>query len=127
MLLDTCTLIWLASDPRKLSNRASSQIKIYSNTLFISAISAFEIGVLVYRKKLLLPMPTAEWVSRTLDHHGIAEIPIDINISLSATELPRHHNDPFDRIIIATSVINTLQLLSPDKEIAKYSEARVVW
>lgn len=127
ILLDTCTLLWLVGDQDKLSYRAKNVIKKNSQALFVSAISAFEIAIKYRNGKLELPLPPMDWFTESLDFHGISEIPITSNISISSVQLPALHSDPCDRIIIATSQINSMKILTCDKLISKYKQAKVVW
>lgn len=127
MLLDTCTLLWLASYPDKLPATLRRVIASNAGNLFISAITAFEIGIKCRRGKLELPLAPADWFAQTLDHHGVQEIAVDWRIAERSTSLPHMHKDPADRIIIATSLITGAPILTPDGEIDQYPGVRVIW
>ena len=62
-----------------------------------------------------------------LEHHGIVEIPVDSEIAVFSVNLPHLHNDPADRIIIATSMIKKIDILSPDAIIKKYPNVVIKW
>ena len=104
VLLDTCTLLWLVSDQRKLSKKAKEAVKQHSDSLFVSSISAFEIAIRSRQRKLELPMSPLEWFVRSLEFHGIHEIPVSSEIAANSVSLPPLHNDPCDRIIIARNI-----------------------
>jgi len=127
LLLDTCALLWLSSDPDKLSHHAKELITQYADELFISAISAFEIAVKAEKKKLILPLKPLPWFERVLEFHGIEEIPVNSTILVRAAELPPLHQDPCDRILIATSQTLRLKLLTPDPLIKKYPGVHTDW
>lgn len=127
ILLDTCTLLWLASDPSRLSSSAREQIRGHADALFVSAISAFEIAVKQRKGALMLPLAPEPWFERVLEHHGIEEIPVTGQIASRAVALPPFHNDPCDRIIIATAVTQGLSIITPDEMIRSYGDARVLW
>ena len=127
LLLDTCTLLWLAGDPTKLSGHAADLIRHHADGLFVSAISAFEIAVKHRRGGLRLPMEPQEWIPAALKHHGVNELPVTCRIAAASVALPAHHNDPADRIIVATAQIEDLTILSPDKLIRRYEGTRVQW
>ncbi len=127
ILLDTCTLLWLTSDPSQLSKKAQEKIRENNDSLFVSSISAFEIAIKVKKKKLILPMKINHWFEETLDFHGIEEISIDSSLLIRAAELPPHHQDPCDRIMIATAESHRLILLTPDSLIKQYHEAKTEW
>ena len=127
ILLDTCTLLWLASDQKKLSLRAKNEIKNNAQVLFVSAITAFEIAIKCRNRKIELPLPALVWFSDALKFHGIREIPVTSSIAISSVQLPLLHNDPCDRIIIATSVLNAMEIVTCDNLITIYDEAKVIW
>ena len=124
MLLDTCTLLWLASTPRKLPGSVRRAITDNAGHLFISAITAFEIGIKHRRGALDLPLPPADWIARALEHHGVREVPVDWRIAERSTSL---HGDPADRIIIATALVTGVSILTPDSQISQYPDVTVVW
>lgn len=127
VLLDTCVLLWLASDHTKLSAYALDRIARKETILYISSITSFEIALKYYRKKLLLPADPGTWLSTILQHHGIQEIPIDFTIATAAAGLPEIHRDPADRFIIATSQAHAMELLTPDPLIKLYPDTCVRW
>ncbi|MBF0433396.1 MAG: type II toxin-antitoxin system VapC family toxin [Fibrobacteria bacterium] len=127
LLLDTCTLLWLAADQKKLSPKAAKAIKKSPQLLFVSAISAFEIAIKSKNGKLSLPLSPQEWFSQALEFHGINELPVTGTIAVSSVELPSLHNDPCDRIIIATALENDMRILTSDKLIKEYPQAKIIW
>ena len=127
MLLDTCTLLWLASCIENLPDAVRRVIASNAGNLFISAITAFEIGIKHQRGKLELPLAPADWIAEALDHHGLQEIAIDWRIAERSTALPRLHKDPADRIIVATSLTTGAPILTPDGEIEQYPGITVIW
>jgi PIN domain nuclease of toxin-antitoxin system len=127
ILLDTYTLIGIASEPARLSPTAKKLIENPANPLFVSAISALEIGIAVQKHRLRLELPPREWFAQVLAVHGIEPLDVTWEIAAASFELPPHHADPSDRIIIATAAARELILLTPDQHIHKYSEARVAW
>ena len=127
ILLDTCTLLWLASDQKKLSSKAKKEIEKNAQSLFISAITAFEIAIKCRNGKLELPLPSLDWFTEAIDFHGIREIPVTSSIAVSSVQLPPLHNDPCDRIIIATSQLNAMKIVTCDKLISQYENAEVIW
>lgn len=119
MILDTCALLWLAQGSEKLSAFARERIET-ATSVFISAISAFEIGIKYRKGKLILPALPSEWLGVIIEHHGIEVIPLDARIALTATELPEIHNDPCDRIIIASARLLLLPVVTADSIYRQY-------
>jgi PIN domain nuclease of toxin-antitoxin system len=127
ILLDTCTLLWLASDQNRLSRNAKAAISKHAGELFISSISAFEIALKSRKGNIQLPLPSSEWVLEALKHHGIQELPVDSLISIKSVELPLLHNDPCDRFIIASAIQNSMAIVTCDPLIAQYKDVEVIW
>lgn len=127
LLLDTHALVWLASDQEQFTDRGSALIRGSAGRLFMSAISSLEIALVVKRSRLQLPVPPEQFVAESLRHHGITEIPVESTIAMAAAALPDIHNDPFDRVLAATSIVHRLQLLSKDTVLPRYPGLRVVW
>lgn len=127
ILLDTCVLLWLASDQKKLSVNAKKAIEQHAESLFVSAITAFEIALKVRNNKLKLQLPAMDWFSEALDFHGIHELPVTSSIAISSVQLPSLHNDPCDRMIIATAQMNAMKILTPDDLISQYKHTEVIW
>ena len=126
VLLDTCALLWVASGRSKLSSNALEHIERAAGSRFVSAISAFEIGVKHAKGQLELSQAPSEWFALALEHYGIQPLPVKWQIAALSTSLPRHHNDPADRIIIATAMIHDLAVVSPDIMFREYG-VRVIW
>lgn len=127
ILLDTCVLLWLASDTAAISKVATAQIRNTSDGLFVSAITAFEVGQKAAAGKLTLPQPVDVWFSEMMEWHGLREMPVDAKIAAQATLLPSIHRDPFDRILIATAQVHNFKLLTPDPTIASYPNVKTIW
>jgi PIN domain nuclease of toxin-antitoxin system len=119
MLLDTCALLWLAEGAERLSAEAREHIECAAQ-VYVSAISAFEIGLKCRSGKLKLPVPPAEWFESISDHHGIEVIPLDWNICVAATDLPPIHRDPCDRFIVATAKLRRLPVVTADPVFSSY-------
>jgi PIN domain nuclease of toxin-antitoxin system len=95
--------------------------------LYVSSISALEIAILAKRNRLSLPVGVAEFVDRALKQHAIHEVPLDRQIAIASAGLPDIHNDPFDRIIIATARLNGMAILTRDRIIRQYPDVIVIW
>jgi PIN domain nuclease of toxin-antitoxin system len=127
VLLDTCALLWLVADQEQLSETARRKIAGSPASPFVSAISAFEIGVKSRRGALVLPLPAAEWYEAAIKGHGLNEIAVDGRAAIRSTLLPPIHRDPADRIIVATAMERGLTILTPDPLIRAYPGVEVVW
>jgi PIN domain nuclease of toxin-antitoxin system len=127
LLLDTHAMVWLASDLTKLPRTARDTIRAHAGELLISGISGLEIALAVKRRRLKLPVSPDEFMVVSLKQHGIREIPVSATLGCLAARLPDIHNDPFDRIIIATAQQHRAKILSKDTLMARYPDLEVVW
>jgi len=127
VLLDTCTLLWLASDQEKLSDTAREIIADNAGNIFVSSITSLEIAIKHFKKKLVLPTTPHQWIPAVMEHHGIFEIPVDSMIAIASASLPALHNDPADRIIVATAKEYRMTVLTPDRLISVYKDIIVRW
>ena len=127
ILLDTCGLLALQEGGRDLSEAARALLEAPDSEVFVSAISAFEIGQKHGAGKLILQQAPSAWFPAMLKHHQLVELPVSAGICTAATELPPLHKDPFDRIIIATALAKKLSILTSDKIIPTYAGVRVLW
>lgn len=127
LVLDTHALIWLASDLTKLPMAAREAIRENTGRLLISGISGLEIALAVKRQRLTLPVSPEIFIQRALAQHNISEVSVSSAIGCLASNLPDIHNDPFDRIIIATAHQQRAAILSKDGMIARYPNIEIVW
>jgi PIN domain nuclease of toxin-antitoxin system len=97
ILLDTCTLLWLAMTPEKLSPAARKTLADPATKVWISAVTGFEIGQKQASGKLQLTLEPAAWIERARRSHALDVLPLEMAVALRAAALPRLHNDPFDR------------------------------
>lgn len=127
ILLDTCTLLWIVAQQEKLSAAAYEAVKKHNGAIFVSSISALEIAMKTQKNLYELPCSATEWFGKALKLHSLMELTIDHTIAATSALLPRIHNDPFDRLIIATAVQHGLKILTPDKHIHAYSQIKCIW
>lgn len=127
LLLDTCVMLWLVGDREKLSNECIRALSNEDTELYVSAISAFEIAVKVRKGKLVLPLSAREWFSAALRTHRIVERPITSAIATFSCEVPLSHNDPADRMIVATAMLEGLTLVTSDSLIQSSPGLSIIW
>ncbi|HKW77410.1 MAG TPA: type II toxin-antitoxin system VapC family toxin, partial [Terriglobales bacterium] len=96
ILLDTSAFVWSLDEPEKLSKNAREILQTGDQEIFISAVSSWEIVIKWSLGKLQLPKPPAELVPEALARFSAQSLAITHTHSLAVSELPRHHNDPFD-------------------------------
>lgn len=126
LLLDTCTFIWLTQEPDRLGPRARALLDDLSNELLLSHVSVWEIYNKSQAGKLALPDVPRRWVEEQRVARGVTPWPIDLPSLGRMSELPLHHRDPFDRLLVAQALVHGFTLLSPDSAFAPYG-VRVAW
>ncbi len=124
-LLDACSLIWYVDDPRKLSVDAHAAIKAGANDLYLSAGTVWEISIKVGLGKLTLSAPFRPWIEKAILDLDLIVLPITVAVADEQARLPRHHGDPFDRILVATSRVENLSVVSADVIFDAYGVTRV--
>ena len=126
LLLDTCTFIWLCSEPEKLSNSATIVLDKPSNDRALSLASVWEITLKYHSGKLPLPEQPDRWVEEQLRLQDIDVLPLQRTTLYRAGTLPPIHKDPFDRVIAADALQRDLRIVSPDMPFRAYGCA-VIW
>ena len=112
LLLDTHILLWWLGNTPFLSKKASQLIADSTNIIFVSAASAWEFSI----KKALGKLEGPEDFENALLANNFQPLPITIPHALLAGQLPPHHDDPFDRLLVAQSKIEGLTLVTSDKK-----------
>jgi PIN domain nuclease of toxin-antitoxin system len=126
LLLDTCTFIWLCSEPEKLSNSATIALDDLSNDRTLSLASVWEIALKYHSGKLPLPEQPDRWIEDQLSLQDISVLPLQRTTLYQAGTLPPIHKDPFDRVIAADALQRDLRIVSPDMPFKVYGCA-VIW
>jgi len=122
IILDThIWLWWINQDNERLGTNRVAAIQS-ADIVAISAISCFEVAWLDLHGRIELPCTRQAWFEKALEGSGIALLPITPAIATAAVELPEHHRDPQDRLIIATALINDATLMSADRKFFQYDE-----
>jgi PIN domain nuclease of toxin-antitoxin system len=114
-LLDTPTLLWWLAD-EGLTDQARDAIADPANLVMVSAASAWEISIKKALRKLIAP----DDIEGQVEVSGLTPLPISIAHGIAAGQLPRHHDDPFDRMLIAQAFAEGLTVVTHDKRFADY-------
>lgn len=106
LLLDTHTVLWAVDEPSRLSPQAVLALEDPANELFVSAATIWEIAIKVGLKKLSLSMPYRDWMNKAITDLGLMLPPISVEYADVQAGLPRHHGDPFDRLLAAQATVD---------------------
>ena len=120
LLLDTCSFLWLTNKTHHLSSTAKDVLENSSHTFFISDVTVWEICMKWQAEKLPLPKPPPNWVTEQKKIWQFNTLPIKEVHLYRTTQLPDHHRDPFDRLLVAQCLVEQLAILTPDPQIHRY-------
>jgi PIN domain nuclease of toxin-antitoxin system len=126
ILIDTQCWLWWCSDSDSLSAGARDVIAAARDPLYLSAASSWEIAIKTGLGKLKLPEPPSRYVPTRLAESGMSALPIEHVHALRVAELPSHHGDPFDRLLVAQAQIERMTLLTADPAILAY-DVETLW
>jgi PIN domain nuclease of toxin-antitoxin system len=126
VLLDTHALIWALSEPDRLSSRARAVIADQATVVFVSLTSAWELAILQGLDRVRLKVPLATLFTEGLAALRFHLLPIRLPHVAGVADLPGHHRDPFDRLLVATALAERLTVVSADHAFARYG-VRVIW
>jgi PIN domain nuclease of toxin-antitoxin system len=116
LLLDTHAFLWWLGDDPMLGPVARAAISDGDHIVFVSAATAWEIATKRASGKLDAPGDIVDWVSR----NGFTGLAIEIEHAVLSAELPDHHRDPFDRLLVAQARLDRLTLVTADPRIVEY-------
>ena len=124
-LVDTHAFLWWIAGDERMS-RHSREIFAGSSNLLMSVASIWEILIKVQIGKLNLPRPAGPFVISELAENRIEILPIKLDHLLVFEQLPMHHRDPFDRMLIAQGIKENLPIITPDPLFGRYP-VRIIW
>jgi PIN domain nuclease of toxin-antitoxin system len=126
LLLDTHAFLWWDSDPSRIPATTLSLMQQGNHELLVSLVSFWEIQIKTHLGKLTLKMPLSSIISEQQTKNGILILPITLPHILELDNLPWHHKDPFDRLLIAQSRQENATLVSVDTAFSQY-DCQTLW
>ncbi len=129
ILLDTHIWIWFINGSEELTKQARKVITstLQNNEAHLAAISLWEISMLDAKQRIILEMPCLEWISKSIELTHIRISPLTPNIAVESCQLPgAFHDDPADRMIVATARVEGLAILTRDAKIITYGRHKYV-
>ncbi|CAK0769107.1 Type II toxin-antitoxin system VapC family toxin [Gammaproteobacteria bacterium] len=125
LLIDSQSLIWYVDQDHLLSPIAHGAITDPANDLLLSAATVWEIAIKVGLKKLALSLPYRAWMEQAITDLGLVILPITVETADVQSNLPWHHRDPFDRLIIAQAFVENVAVVSSDSIFDNYGVSRL--
>ncbi|MCH2209308.1 MAG: type II toxin-antitoxin system VapC family toxin [Lentisphaerales bacterium] len=127
LLLDTHAFIWWCSSPNKLSPLALKSIKDKSNDIFLSVASIWEMAIKVRLGKLSLGDDLELFCKQHCQGSHFQILPIQLEHASQVHQLPLHHEDPFDRMLISQAQKEDPILISCDQYFQAYDKLNLIW
>jgi PIN domain nuclease of toxin-antitoxin system len=115
LLLDTEAFIWWDANDRRLGAGARAHLRDAAD-VYVSAASAWEIAI----KAAIGKLKTSRTATQALVDSGFSELPVTFQHAEALRDLPRHHGDPFDRLILATAHVEGLAVVTSDRSFRLY-------
>lgn len=125
ILLDTHIALWAVSDDSRLSLQARELIAAPRNLVWVSAVSVWEIAIKHSLGRGEMPISGAEALE-FFRQSGYRMLPVSPEHAAATENLPTHHQDPFDRLLVAQSLTEPLRLLTHDATVARYSDTVIL-
>jgi PIN domain nuclease of toxin-antitoxin system len=125
-LLDTHAFLWWIAGDERLSGRVSQAIADGRNEIFVSAASIWEIAIKARLGRLSIPGDPGKFIGGQIAENSFRGLPIVAGHALRVWELPDHHRDPFDRMLVAQAQVEGLTFVSRDPEVSRY-DIEVLW
>ena len=125
-LLDTNVWLWSLWEPDRIAPTARQEIADLSNTVFLSAVTSWEVSIKAAAGKLKLPEAPTSYVPQRMAQQGLRPLPVSHPHALAVFALPPHHRDPFDRMLVAQAISEGLTLITSDRELKRYP-VEILW
>ena len=126
ILLDTHAFLWWITDDSQLSPKARELISDSHNTMYWSAASSWEVSIKYALGRLPLPETPEQFLPVELGKNRIESLSVIDAHAFQAGRLPRHHGDPFDRMLVAQAQLESLTILSNDRKLSHY-DVDILW
>jgi PIN domain nuclease of toxin-antitoxin system len=124
ILLDTHTFIWLFEGNSSLSQTARLLIEEPANDLVLSIASLWEMAIKVSTGKLIFRKPYSEFIQEQIDNYDFEVLSVTLEHLKLLSELPFHHRDPFDRLLVVQSIAESILIVSRDTVFDQYGVIR---
>lgn len=126
VLLDTHAFLWWIGGDARLSPAARKAIAASGAELVLSVVSAWEIAIKTALGRFSIAEDLEGFITEALEANRVVPLPVSMNHALYVSHLPNHHRDPFDRLLVAQSILENLPIVTGDRALAKY-DIEVVW
>jgi len=126
LLLDSHSFVWWRDEPHKLSPTAFAEISNPNNNIFLSVVTVWELQIKIALNKFTVKSKLENAVKEEQQNNGFQILPVHLSHALYLENLPPHHKDPFDRLLISQAIVENMTLTSADANFAKY-QVNLLW
>ena len=123
LLLDTNVLLWVLLDELEIQKRARQSLNQNDSTAFVSVVSLWEIAIKQSTGKLKLPGQASAWLTPAVEDSNIEILPLAPAHATGVSDLPWHHRDPYDRLIIVQAQMEKMTVITRDRHFHLYGIA----
>ncbi len=121
LLLDTHIWLWWNLGSERFGESTRRVLFDPATSLYLSTASAWEISIKYAMGKLALPAPPASYIAARAQHGDFRVIDVRLEHALAVADLPRHHDDPFDRMLIAQAIVEGYRIVTADRRFSAYA------
>jgi len=125
-LIDTMVWLWSVDSVEKINQECRAILENGREEIYFSAATAWEVSIKAKLGKLRLPGPPAHVIPAFMAKQGLLPLPVTHLHAAKVYDLPLHHNDPFDRLILAQAITEEMSVLTADRDFRKYA-VDVLW
>ena len=125
LLIDTQCWLWMSASPERLSKRTQELLRDAGTERLLSVASIWELAIKYQLGKIPLPVAPPDFVPSRLETTQTDPLPISAAHALRVGLLPRHHRDPFDRMIVAQALVEGIAVLTADRVFGRYEVERL--
>ncbi len=124
-LLDSGVWLWSIASVERIGRPGLDVLRNSQQEIYFSAASVWELSIKAHLRKLTLPAPPAV-IPAFMAKQGLRPLPVNHIHAVKVYDLPSHHGDPFDRLLIAQAIVENMTILTADRAFAKYP-VEVLW
>ena len=126
LLIDSHTFVWWRDEPHKLSQNVFAEISNPNNHVFLSVVTVWELQIKIALRKFTVKGGLENAVKDEQQNNHFQILPVNLSHALYLENLPLHHKDPFDRLLISQAIVENMTLVTADPEFTKY-QANLLW
>lgn len=126
LLLDSHTFKWWRDEPNKLSINAFTEISNPNNDVFLSVVTVWELQIKIALNKFSVKGGLEIAVKDERQNNNFQILPVQLSHALNLENMPLHHKDPFDRLLISQAIVENMTLVGADANFAKY-QVNLLW